>query len=84
MSAIVHILEHIGYVAKMSVSGYRDRWLEPWLHQYVVSMSKTLNPHCFSRLNCEMSTRLAHPRVSCLFCAISALKEIALKNPHIY
>ena len=41
-------LEHIDHVGKMSVSGYRDRPITPRLYQYVVSMSKTLNPPCFS------------------------------------
>ena len=48
-------LEHIGHVVMMSVSGYRGRRFKP-RHQYVVSLSKTLYPHCFSRLSCEMST----------------------------
>ena len=33
--------------------------------QYVASLSKTLYPHCFSRLSCEMSTRLGQPREGC-------------------
>ena len=33
--------------------------------QYVVSLSKKLYPHCFSRLSCEMSTRWGQPRVGC-------------------
>ena len=49
-------LEHIGWLARMSVSGCRGRRFEP-RQQYVVSLSKTLYPHCFSRLSCEMSTR---------------------------
>ena len=47
----VDSLEHIGHVVKMSVYGYRNHWFEPWLHQYVVSLSKAFNPHCFSRLS---------------------------------
>ena len=43
-------------LARMSVFGYRGRLFEP-RQQYVVSLSKTLYPHCFSRLSCEMSTR---------------------------
>ena len=35
----------------MSVSGYRGRRFEPQ-HLYVVSLSKTLYLHCFSRLSC--------------------------------
>ena len=34
-------------------------------HQYVVSLSKTLYLHCFSRLSCEMSTRWGQPREGC-------------------
>ena len=52
-------MEHIGRLARMSVSGYRGRRFEP-RQQYVVSLSKTLNPHCFSRLSCAMSTRWGH------------------------
>ena len=57
---------------------------KPRLHQYVVSLSKTLNPHCFSRLSCEMSTRQKHAREGCLLSAVSSLEKIALKNQHIY
>ena len=46
----------IGLVVRMSVSGYRGR-LFKFRHQYVVSLSKTLYLHCFSRLSCKMSTR---------------------------
>ena len=53
-------LEHIGHVVRMSVSGYRGRRFESRQHQYVVSLSKTLYRHCFSRLSCEMSTRWGH------------------------
>ena len=52
---------HIGRLARMSVSGYRGRRFEP-LQQYVVSLSKTLYPHCSSRLSCEMSTWWGQPR----------------------
>ena len=38
-------MKHIGYVAKMSVSGYKGRRFEPRQHQYVVFLSKTLCPH---------------------------------------
>ena len=34
-------------------------------HQYVVSLSKTLCLHCFSRLSCKMSTRWGQPREWC-------------------
>ena len=54
--------------------------VEPQLHQYVVSLSKTLYPHCFCRLSCEMSTRREHPHEGCLFSAISFLEKLALKN----
>ena len=63
----------------MSVSGYRYRWFGPRLLQYVVSLSKTFNPHCCSRLSCEMSTRREHSREGCLFCAMSSQEEISLK-----
>ena len=56
--------EHIGRLVIMSVSGYRGRLFEP-RHQYVVSLSKTLYQHCFSRLSCEMTTRWGQPREVC-------------------
>ena len=44
-------------------------WIEGRLfeprQQYVVSLSKILYPHCFSRLSCEMSTRWGQPREGC-------------------
>ena len=64
----------------MSVSGYSDRLFKQRLHQYVVSLSKTPNPHYFSWLNCEMSTKRGHPREGCLFSAMNLPDEIALKN----
>ena len=39
------IEEHIGHVGKMSVSGYSELRLISQLHQYVVSLSNTLNLH---------------------------------------
>ena len=57
-------MEHIGRLVRMSVSGYRGRPFEP-RHKYVVPLSKTLYPHCFGRLSCEMSTRWGQPRVGC-------------------
>ena len=57
-------LEHIGRLARMSVSGYRGRRFEP-RQLYVVSLSKTLYPYCFNRLSCEMSTRWGQPREGC-------------------
>ena len=59
------------HVAEMSVSRHRYRLFELRLHQYVVPFSKTLNPHCFSRLSCEMSARREHPCEECLFIAMS-------------
>ena len=56
-NAVEHnAVEHIGRLARMSASGYRGRRFEP-RQQYVVSLSKILNMHFFSRLSCEMSTR---------------------------
>ena len=78
------LLEHIGHVGEMSVCGYRDRHLKARLHQYVVFLSKRLNPHCFSRLSCEMSTRREHSREGCLFSAMSFPEEIALTNQCIF
>ena len=46
--AIIENIKHIGHVDKMSVSGYISRRFKPRLHQYVVSLSKTLYLHCFS------------------------------------
>ena len=60
----INLAEHIGRLARMSVSGYRGSRFEP-RQQYVVSLSKTLYPHCFSRLSCEMSTRWGQPREGC-------------------
>ena len=57
-------LEHIGHVVRMSVSRYKGRRFEP-RQQYVVSVSRTLYPHCCSRLSCEMSTRWGQPREGC-------------------
>ena len=61
---LVVLLEHIGRVVRMPVSGYRGRRFEH-RQQDVVSLSKTLYPHCFSRLSCEMSTRCGQPREGC-------------------
>ena len=36
------VVEHIGHVARMSVSGYRGRQIEHRHHQYVVSLSTKL------------------------------------------
>ena len=59
-----YILEHIGHVVGMSVSGYIGWRFEP-RQQYVVSLSKTLYPQCFSRVSCEMSTRWGQPCEGC-------------------
>ena len=56
--------KHIGRLVRMSVSGYRGKLFEP-RQQYVVSLSKTLYQHCFSRLSCEMRTRWGQPREGC-------------------
>ena len=50
------IFANISHVIRMSDSGYIDGRFEPLLHQYVVSLSKTLSQHYFSRLSCQMST----------------------------
>ena len=63
-SSFHSILEHIGRLVRMSVSGYRGRRFEP-RHLYVVSLSKALYTHCFSRLICELSTRWGQPREGC-------------------
>ena len=73
-------LDHIGHVGKMSDSGYSDRRPKPRLHQYIVSLSKTLNPHCFGRLSCEMSTRWGYHRDECMSSTVSFPEEIELKN----
>ena len=44
------LIQHIGNVGKMLVSGYSNQGFKLWLHQYVMSLSKTLYPHCFSWL----------------------------------
>ena len=46
----MHQHEHIGRLARMSVLEYRGRRFEP-RQKYVVSLSKKLYPHCFSRLS---------------------------------
>ena len=38
----------------------------------------------FSQLSCEMSTRREHPRVGCLFSAMSFPDEVALKSQRIF
>ena len=42
------VLGHIVHEAKKSVSGYRDRWYNPQLHQYAASLIKAPHLHCFS------------------------------------
>ena len=58
------VLELIGRLTRMSVSRYRGRRFE-LRQQYDVPLSKTLYPHCFSRLSCEMSTRWGQPHEGC-------------------
>ena len=58
-------MDDIGHVVRMSASGYRGRRFEPLQRHYVVSLCKTLYPHCFSRLSCEMTTRWGHIRKGC-------------------
>ena len=65
------VCKHVGHVGKMSVSGHRDRRFKRRLFQYVVSMSRARNPHCFSRLSCEVSTSWGHPGERCLFSDVS-------------
>ena len=74
----------IGHVGKVSVSGYSDQRYKPRLHQYVVSLSKTLNPYCFSRLSCEMRAEQEHLCEECLFSAIIFPEDIALKIQYIF
>ena len=71
---------NIGHVDKISVSGYRGQRFKPQVHQYVVSLSKILNLHCFSRISCEMSTRRDHPLEGCLFSDMHSPEEISLKK----
>ena len=59
------VIQNIGHVTMMSVSEYIGRRFEPRQLQYVVTLSKTLYPRCFSRLSCEMSTRWGQPREGC-------------------
>ena len=59
-----HILEHIVRLDRMPVSGCRGRRFKT-RHQHVVSLRKTLYPHCLSQLSCEMSTRWGQPREGC-------------------
>ena len=68
----------------MLISGFTNRRFKPQLHQYVVFLSKTLNPHGHSGLNCEMSAKREYPRDVCLFRVGSFLEDIALKNQHIF
>ena len=75
---------HIIHMVKMSVSGYCNRLLKRRLHQYIVSLTKTLNFHCFSRLRCEISTTQKHLHEEHLLSAISFPEEIALKNQNIF
>ena len=71
--------EYIGHVCKASISGFNDRRFKPWQHLYVVSLRKTHNQHCFSRISCKMSTRRKFHRKECLFSAVSSQEEIWLR-----
>ena len=53
------------------------------LYHFAMCLSKTLYPHCYSRLSWLMSTRGEHPREGCLFSAMSLTEEIALKYQRI-
>ena len=72
---LLYLMEPIGLVVEMSVSGYRDLTVQTPAHQYIVCLSKTLSPHCVSRLSCEMSTMWKHPCEGCLCSAVSSLDE---------
>ena len=58
---------------KMSILGCSDQCLKPRLYQYVVALSKTLNPHRFSRL----SDQCLKPR---LYQYVVSLRKTL--NPH--
>ena len=75
---IVHSAS-VGHMGKASVSGCRDWRFKPDFIS-MLSLCKTLNPHCFSRLSCEMSTIGEHPHEGCLFSAMNFSEEIALTN----
>ena len=49
------------------------------LCQCVVSLSKTLYPHCLCRLSWLFGTGRGHPRLACLLSAVSSPEELALK-----
>ena len=63
--------EHIGGLRSISVMWLECRFLDTEVdgsnpvYLYVVSSCKTLYPHCFSRLSCEVSTRWVQPREGC-------------------
>ena len=63
-------MKHIGHVVKMSAYGYSTGWFKHQLHQYIVTLSKTLNPHCFSQLSGEMGSSRGDPREGRLYSAI--------------
>ena len=64
-----------------SVSGYSNQQFNPRLHCYVVSLSCTLNLHCFSRLSSGKSAR-PPPMVTNGVCSVLCgfPEEIALRN----
>ena len=77
-------MQHVGCVGKMSFYGYSDLQFKPCMGQYVVSLSKTLYPHCYSRLSCEMSTRWGQPHKGCLFSVMISPEEITLKDQRMF
>ena len=56
----------------------------PQLYKFVVSLSTTFHPHCFSRHRLQMSTRWGHPHDFYLLSAMSFPEEIALINHRIF
>ena len=61
---LLWLLEHIGLVARKSILDTEVDGSNPSISMFF-SLSKTLYPHCFSRLSCEMSTRWGQPREGC-------------------
>ena len=50
----------------------------------ILSLNKTVNPQCISRLSCEMSTRRKNHRQWRLFSAMCLPDEISLRNRRIF
>ena len=72
---------------------FRDSEINGWIHDFLhsqfciniqnmqlISFSKTLIPHCFSRLSCEMRTRRKMPSWMMFVQCYELLEEIAHKN----